>query len=169
MSGSAANDANAMRAGLKRIYDSLPDIAGGKAVAFFKMNFRRQGWVYNATLNKWVPRKGKLDPGRNILVKSGTLSRSIRITRTGKDFVAIGSDVPYAKAHNEGAQIIKRVNVRGFSRNIRGKEQQVKSFSRNMKTVIPQRQFLGESPDVYKSAEREFVRQLEEVLKSIKK
>jgi phage gpG-like protein len=56
---------------------------------------------------KWKPRKDGSSAGertrrRNLLVQSGKLRRSIRVVKVSKNSVTVGSDVPYAKIHNEG-------------------------------------------------------------------
>ncbi len=58
----------------------------------------------------WVPRKGEkwqprkvTDSGRALLVKSGRLRKSIRLTRVTQDSVTIGSNVSYAPYHNFGS------------------------------------------------------------------
>lgn len=116
--------------------------AGNMAVNHFKDSFQNQGFTY-ATLDKWkeVQRREKNEDGsykydvgkywggkrfyiyskrdrtRNILVKTGRLSRSIR--RMPPDinsgFVDIVTDVPYAQAHNEGTKRIPKREFMGYS------------------------------------------------------
>ena len=78
-----------------------------------------------------------------ILVKTGRLWRSIRYKKEGDNAVRIGSDVEYAAAHNEGTTTAGRGNS----------------------TTIPQRQFIGPSPDVIKSAERDVWKMIENAIK----
>lgn len=49
----------------------------------------------------WQPRKDN-DTSRNLLVKSGSLRRSIRVVQATWQRISIGTDVEYAQVHNEG-------------------------------------------------------------------
>ena len=134
---------------LRRILEQIPDIAGMKAVKFFSINYTKEGWVENAKLNKWQLRKPVMrgvkviENNNPILVKTGRLWRSIRYKKEGDNAVRIGSDVEYAAAHNEGTTTAGRGNS----------------------TTIPQRQFIGPSPDVIKSAERDVWKMIENAIK----
>ncbi len=145
----------------------LPAIAGNVAVNFALDNFKRQGFLGD-TIQPWRPRKDpnkwKQSPKRNsraILVDTGTLRRSIRIISTTFDEVIVGSDVPYAQAHNEGFKGEVTQNVKSFTRKVntvatmgsKGKKpikvqtgsQTVKAFTRKIKQNIPARPFLADS------------------------
>jgi len=174
---------------LERIYRALPNVAGNMAVTFFKERFRAQNWVDDRT-ETWPKRKENKrqrenNKGRAVLVKTGRLKRSIRITRKGKDFVAIGSDVPYAKAHNEGAKIRGTAKVKSHKRKYgfydeevsapgARKEKferkhtgvsQVTAHDRQMNTNLPKRQFMGPS----KILKRKILRQVQsEILKALR-
>jgi len=91
--------------------------------------------------------------------------RSIRKVMSNSDRAIIGTDVPYAAAHNNGEQInavqqVSSHNVRAHrraahSRTRDGRTERVKrhtvaahtvkSFVRTIKFKMPQRQFLGNS------------------------
>lgn len=149
---------------MKEVAHRLPQQIGTEVVNFSRANFRKQGWQGDA-FQPWAARRGNTRKGRAILVQSGRLRRSVRITRVTKDYVIVGSDVPYARAHNEG--FAGTVAVRGHTRaryssyragtgkyTSKGKERtrkvsyvsgrhQVKPHMRRMK--IKRRQFLGDS------------------------
>lgn len=95
---------------------TLPVKAGAIMVAFSKQRFRDQAWLGDI-IEPWKPRKGikKGNRGRAILVKTGRLRRSIRVVRYGNMSVTIGSDLPYAQAHNEGA-FAQSISVAAFKR-----------------------------------------------------
>lgn len=159
----------------------FPGMMGNMAVNFFIDSFNRQGWQ-GYTLERWVKRKAKKDrrPGRAILVDSGRLRRSIRIVRAGIGEVEIGTDVPYAKAHNEGFRGV--VTVKAHTRNRyssskvgtgkftkKGKERlktvqtvsgsiDVRQFTRKMN--LPKRQFMGYSPVLEKQITRQLAAEL---------
>jgi len=162
-----------LRKGFSEFHKRLPHLVGNKAVAFTKENFRRQGWVYNGVLEKWQPRKNDRSPGRAILVQSGRGARSIRKLNVSQDFVRIGSPLPYMSAHNKGATIRKEVRVRSHVRQAHRRagrpvgSAQVKSHSRRMNLALPKRQFLGHSPDVIKSVERELARHINQIVKKV--
>lgn len=144
-------------AAFRQFKDAFPRYVGNIAVNFYKDSFRRQGFINQGGLERWPGRKGK---GKNklkraILVKSGRLRRSPRIIRTGLGYVVVGSDVPYARIHNEGGRIQATQKVGSFKRKAytrtwNNKKQKVsaatvKSHSRKINTVIPKRQFMGQS------------------------
>lgn len=88
-----------------------------------KNNFKRQGFM-DRSVRRWKPRK-KRDTGRAILVKSGTLRRSIKRTSTSAKRVTVasaGKAAVYAGVHNNG---LRAGRGRGFK--------------------MPKRQFLGPS------------------------
>jgi len=124
----------------------LPLLVGNEAVNFTLNNFQMQGFMGN-TFQPWATRRTgwKRDKrkGRALLIDSGRLRRSIRITRITTDSVAIGTDVKYAKAHNEGVSIGVIQTVRSFTRkNGVG----VSAHTRRVNIRIPKRQFIGPSP-----------------------
>jgi phage gpG-like protein len=155
----------------------VPLIIGTEAVKFAKSNFRAQGFQGDNT-EKWTARKR--DPEktkkrrRAILVQSGRLKQSIRITRISMEAVTIGSDVPYAQIHNEGSdngttvtesvrahrrkmsnwdehKLVKRGKTGKKSSRIRYAKSAsgvtfVKAHSRTRTIKIPQRKFIGPSP-----------------------
>ena len=96
---------------------------------------------------------------------SGRLKRSLRIVFKNMQLVTVGTDVPYAKAHNEGLTINKTVNVREHKRRnfrydiytLNGKRSKrrgkysnidvstVKAHTMRMNTKFIKRQFAGNS------------------------
>lgn len=113
------NELDKTIAALDRVSKTLPDKIGTVAVNFIKQRFRDQNWVDNYT-QSWKPRKeDKNRRSRNRakrarLTKTGRLRRSIRKIKVGADYVIIGTDVPYAQAHNEGVR--KNVTVKEHDR-----------------------------------------------------
>jgi phage gpG-like protein len=78
------------------------------------------------------------------LVETGALRRSLRTERIGNTGIVF-TETPYAKAHNEGYEGQEEVYVSAHTRTRNGKTHDVKSFNRQQKTAIPQRQFMGQS------------------------
>lgn len=151
-----------LQAKFTRSLGTLPTVLGNEAVNWTKDNFRRQGYPGNG-FQVWRARsaKAKRNSGRAILIDSGRLSRSPRIINTGPLRVEFGTDVPYAKAHNQGVNTV--VTVKSYQRNkfgtvrlatgktgvFRTKKDivgrgTVKSHQRRMN--LPRRQFIGASP-----------------------
>ena len=88
---------------------------GIKMVEFYKMRFRDQAWK-DVEYHPWQKRKKtrRRNSARAVLRKSGRLARSIRVTDLGYNHVTVGTDVPYAQAHNDGSDAT--VNVSGHTR-----------------------------------------------------
>ncbi|MEO6901560.1 MAG: phage virion morphogenesis protein [Bacteroidia bacterium] len=92
---------------IEREIKSMVTVIGNDSVNFFKKSFSDQGFT-DQTLSQWQGRKSKRDnTGRAILVKTGTLKRSI-VKRTSGYTAIISSNVPYANVHNDGGSIRKR-------------------------------------------------------------
>ncbi len=151
---------------------ALPRQLGAEALRYTEQRFREQGWDGKP----WKQRRpgSKNNTGRAILMKTGRLRRSIRITGATADQVTIGSDVPYARIHNEGFN--GQQSVKEHNRNLkytaqytdltqttkRGKfrtrtakstyETKVKNFTRRMR--MPRRQFMGPSTYLRRGMER---------------
>ncbi len=159
---------------------TLPIKVGDTAVLFTKQRFAQKNWIGNGT-EYWRPRKahtkwGKTprNKGRALLVDSGRLRRSIRIMSKTAYSVTIGSDVPYAKAHNDGykgsvsqqvsAYTRRKTEKQGKSRKVVGTVQ-VSAHNRTVKQNIPRRKFIGQSPYLTKQIERIIS---SEIMKAIK-
>lgn len=159
-------------ANMKAAMGTLAPVVANEAVNFFRGSFTKQAWIGTNT-NPWKKRKGNKDAGRAILVKSGRLRRSIRDMGSAGMKVRVGTDVPYAAAHNEGFS--GTVSVREHSRKrtrkakvsmsnvatrkkstrttkITAGNSSVKSHSRKMN--LPKRQFIGNSPYLNKLIDR---------------
>jgi phage gpG-like protein len=154
-----------LNANFKKAMAKLPKVVGNEVVNFSKESFNRQAWLGDS-VEPWRKRRyKKKDSGRAILVKTGRLRRSIRVVSSNLDTVVVGTDVPYAKAHNEGYN--GTVSVKAHQRNKYSKSKVgsgsfTKSGKERMKTVtsisgsgmvkahtkrmkLPKRQFLGNS------------------------
>lgn len=158
---------------LKGVIIRLPVIAGNEVVNFALDNFKRQAWLGDI-IQPWRPRKNPnkwgQSPKRNgraILIDSGRLRRSIRVIRTTTDSVVVGTDVPYARAHNEGMRLGIIQQVKGHERKVtklgivktvsrkrstgitfgrmQTGSQTVKAHTRRINQHVPQRRFLGNS------------------------
>jgi phage gpG-like protein len=155
----------------------IPTIAGVVAVNFFKGTFKAQGWPTGHGIDKWKqPVAGaKRHNGGGTLIGSGRLRRSIRIVQKGRSNVIVGTDAPYAGAHNDGLDWRGKVSVRAHDRKGRGRRikgakgrwkkgaptiAKVKAHTRNAHIKLPKRHFLGDGPAIETALAREFVRRL---------
>jgi phage gpG-like protein len=122
-------------------------LAAEEAVQFFQDNITgRQGFLDRST-EKWKPRKGNLDPGRNLLVGKGggaKLYKSIARTSLSASRVVIGIKGPanvYASVHNFG---LRAGRGRGF--------------------IMPKRKFMGESVVLNRKIVRLIERRIKKIL-----
>lgn len=113
-------------------------VMGVEATNHFVKSFSNQGFT-DETIDKWKPRKSLRDIGRNILIKSGNLRRSIRVKSRTFRSVVIGSDLPYAQTHNDG------LRVRGFK--------------------MPKRQFIGNSSVLNRTLTRRLNDMIEKIFR----
>lgn len=145
------------------IISQLPIVVGNEAVKWSQERFLEQNWLSDGA-QPWQQRKAenKKTAGRKILIQSGRLFRSIRIIDANANTVTIGvTDVPYAAIHNYGGEIHQAARSETFvrGRKVRGinKGQFKKGVTagrgftfKERRIVIPQRQFIGYSPDLVK-------------------
>lgn len=135
---------------VSRTVTTLPRRAAVLAVAFSKQRFRDQAWVDNST-EPWKKRaKGwakasRKRQGRAVLVDTGRLKRSIRTISADANRAVIGTDAPYAQAHNNGFRGRVSQQVRGFTRKGKRGTQQVRAHSRTRSVNLPRRRFIGAS------------------------
>lgn len=142
--------------------NKLPGTAKNLGLQFFITRFRAQGWR-DDTFKPWAKRKrtDKRRPGRAILMDRGRLRSSIRARVSGPD-VIFGTDVPYARIHNEGGTIKRHARSELFVRNRYKRGAKGKMFGgmgafkkgttpgkgmtfRAHEVRMPKRQFMGES------------------------
>lgn len=136
------------------IKESVPVVIGVEAVRFFKDAFVKGGLK-----NKWAPRKIPR-PGstnnQNVLIQSEHLMDSIDYKVEGND-VIIYSDLIYAEIHNDGGEITVTGKMRKYfwAKHYEAKAAGLldvadmwKSCALAKKIVIPQRQFIGDSPEL---------------------
>lgn len=130
--------------------DKLPARIATEAVNFSKDRFREQNWTDHHT-QPWKRRKSVKNEtnrraGRAILIDTGRLRRSIRKVEANNRRIIIGTDVPYAQAHNDGFRGRISQRVRAHTRKTRkGSTANVKAHSRILNLNIPRRRFIGQS------------------------
>lgn len=141
----------------------------GAAEKMKDANFSAQGFVENGTVRpRWKKRskENHLTRGRRILHGTGNLQNSVK-SKALADRVSVGVDlskVPYAKVHNEGGRLIQYVRAHTRKHWKTGKRYQVRAFSRKLN--IPQRKYLGYSPDILKIAEKDIHHEFDKIFKS---
>jgi phage gpG-like protein len=135
--------------------DDVPHIVAETATELFKDSFRDKAW----DKKPWKPAKRKKSKG-SLMITSSNLMRSIKPSHVSPERVTISagsSDVPYAKIHNEGGQIIIPPRKDNFVRKrfksgkqkgrFRKGKLEGEGFSyRETRIFMPQRQFMGVTP-----------------------
>ena len=142
---------------------ALPGLVGAVVLESIDQNFRSESFFGQA----WAPRKvEKGNDGRAILVQTGRLRRSFKLENSGLT-ITIFTDTPYAEIHNEGGVITGTANVAEFTRkqyemnevSKPGSKKEkwkketvgngtVRAHTRTLNLTIPQRQFMGEHPQL---------------------
>ena len=172
-----------VKAALQKVLPTLPHQMGVLAIEFTMQRFRNQDWVDYST-HPWKRRKSKKnDNGRALLMLKGVLRNSIHIVSESPQQTVIGTDVPYAKVHNEGSN--EEVLVRHHLREVKkpgvvsltksGKPSkkkpkpiiervEVKAHLRKMN--MPKRQFMGESPVLNNQIQRNIAATILKALKN---
>lgn len=130
---------------LDAYFQKLPKIIGNEYINFALDNFKNQAWEGAP----W-PKRANQDAkdGRNLLVKTGALRRSIKYQlqrRAGGTSIFVTSNLKYAQAHNEGLNISANVKVRAHDRRTKKGTVKVRSHDRTVNFDMPQRQFIGPS------------------------
>ncbi len=97
---------------LKDAKRNIPVLVSNNSKNFFLQSFRNQGFTDNS-LEKWQKRdnRSRRNSGRAILVDTGALRRSIKVSQSSFNKIVITSNLPYAAVHNYG---LKAGRGRGF-------------------------------------------------------
>jgi phage gpG-like protein len=162
---------------IEQVNKKYPYRAAVLAVNFTKDRFRQQNWIGDRT-EPWDRRQFQ-PGGRNTLVGkgSGALKRSFRIVSHNSRRAVVGSDKPYARAHNEGARILITPKMRKFfmAKHIElkaaGRTQEAQYFlnlsvTKKKYFTIKKRQFAGESPYMIRQIDRQWAADNAKALKT---
>lgn len=157
-----------IEANLKELLNKAPRAIGTMAASHFRDNFAKQGFD-DVTVRKWARRKynGKNDGDRAILTKTGRLKRSVRLRSYSTERIVIGTNVPYARYHNEGGIMYRKPYGRktGKKRTYKGKEYDVKQHIRATSYKLARRQFIGASASLNKKIDNWYKRKIAIALK----
>lgn len=163
------------------IHNDAPDVIGTLAVNHAQDSFVDEGYT-DVQFQAWkeVKRrqtgKGKpRDQTRPILSDTGDLKDSIRYEKSGQ-LVLIGTDVKYAKIHNEGGTITLPERSETFKRERHTSGKKKGKFSggttsgqgftfKESKITIPQRQFIGKSKQLEQQIKDKITRDLKRISK----
>lgn len=85
--------------------EEIVDLATATALSRIRQRFHLQ---VSPDGTPWKPSKLATKENRNTLLRTGRLFNSIQLFSRGKGFRIIGTDVPYAPAHNLGIGQEKR-------------------------------------------------------------
>lgn len=122
----------------------LPRKIGNLAVRMFKENFQREGFfgrAWKEVKRRIMGAKGAAGKRKILTGPTGNLGRSIQYT-PHDGYVVVHSDLPYAEAHNEGTD----------------------NAGRNHNVRIPQRQFMGEDPQLTAAIEKKITEEINKAL-----
>jgi len=153
---------------IQTLKKKIPAFVAGAAEKMKDTNFSAQGFVRGGTAHpKWKKRQKetKRTAGKRILSGTGYLQSNVKAKASSKQ-VRTGIDlskVPYAKLHNEGGRVIQHVRAHQRKHPKTGHRYQVRAHSR--KINMPQRKYLGYSPDIEKIAKKELDYNLKKILK----
>lgn len=151
---------------------TLPIKIGDTAVLFSKQRFAQSNWIDNR-VEYWKPRQARTrwgrtprNKGRALLVDTGRLRRSIRIMGKTASSVTIGSDVSYAKAHNDGfrGSVAQRVSSH-LRRKPSGGTTTVQAHDRTIQQKLPRRRFIGQSQYLTKQINRLIASEIQKAIK----
>lgn len=163
-----AEDLRSKSNDVRRLKRKIPAYIAGAAEKIKDASFSAQGFVVNGVARpRWKKRKKetRLTRGRRILHGSGYLQNNVK-AKALSGRVSIGVDlskVPYAKIHNEGGRVVQYVKPHTRRHWKTGKRYQVRAFSRKLN--MPQRQYIGFSPDIFKVAERNVRYEFDKIFK----
>jgi phage gpG-like protein len=141
---------------LNALVRELPRLAGAEVLESIDDNFRSQAF-FGAP---WAPRqRTEGNEGKAILVQSGRLRRSFELETRGLTLI-IRTDAPYAQVHNEGGVVEHTITITPQMRKFfwakfrETKDEMWKGMALTKKGVLqqrftmPQRQFMGEHPQL---------------------
>lgn len=162
----------------QEIKGKMPRKIAVKAKNFFKEGFAKGGFT-DGSFEEWQKTTNPL--ARKTMYDKGDLQNSIRTLQESQKRVEVGSELIYAKLHNEGGVItvtpkMKKywwAKYREFAGSSKSKKVNAKAeFCRSMalqkvgkKIRIPKRQFIGESETLMLQLNEEFVNGVETKLK----
>lgn len=127
----------------------------------FDRNFERKGFFGY----KWKPRKNRKAKG-SLLHVTGKMRRSIRPAIRGHG-VHFSSPLPYTELHNKGGKFTQSVRTHSRINKRTGKTYTVRSHSRTME--MPQRQFIGDNPEVRRAINKIVYENITEFFDSLAK
>lgn len=174
MSNTISDELRKKATALKQVLNNAPRVVGSMAVTHFKGNFRKQG--FDGV--KWPKRSTNRakDAGRAIMIKKGRLMNSIRVASANTNEIVIGTNVPYAKIHNEGGTISQPARSETFTRNRISKGARKGLFKKGTKAggrgftykarniKMPQRKFIGEDAELTKKIDTWYTNNINKAL-----
>lgn len=140
---------------LNQVMQQLPMLAGNMALNFFQDSWTRQGYIDQRYIPWKKRRSSETGKSRAILIGkgSGALRRSLRLT-SGPGYFEVGTQLPYAKIHNEGGTMTVTPRQRAFfwykhseakAKRRKTEAEQWKHLALAKTITIPKRQFMGDS------------------------
>lgn len=136
----------------KELIKDVQTIAEVEMINFVMGNFEKQGFT-DSGFTAWQGRKNGADAGRAILLNSGTLRDSVKISESNANRVVASATAKHAQIHNEGGMVNIPISkkMRGYFWYMFKKtgEEKWKGMALTKKKAfsfkMPQRQFMGHS------------------------
>lgn len=153
---------------IQKLKKQVPAFVAGAAEKMKDANFSAEGFVSGGSAKpRWAKRKAETrrSSGKRILHSTGYMQSNVR-AKAALNQVRVGADlskVPYAKLHNEGGRVVQYVRAHHRKHWKTGKRYQVQPYARWI--TMPQRKFLGYSPDIEKIVKKELDYELKRILK----
>ncbi len=153
---------------IEKLKKQTPGFVAGAAEKMKDASFSAEGFVVGGSARpKWAKRKveTRRSSGKRILHSTGYMQSNVKAKASVKQ-VRVGADlskVPYARLHNEGGRVIQYVRAHHRKHWKTGKRYQVQPYARRI--TMPERKFLGYSPDIEKIVKKELDYELKRILK----
>lgn len=151
----------------KQLIKDAQTLAEVEMLNFVLSNFEKQGFT-DASFEPWEFRKDNKDPGRAVLVKSGMLRDSVKVSESNSQRVVLTATAAYAQIHNEGGRvniaITQKMRRFFWFRFYTTKDPKFRAMALTKKThfnfKMPKRQFMGDSITFNKHIENLFFKQI---------
>jgi phage gpG-like protein len=146
----------------KAIIKQLPHNVSQQALSHFKGSFRKQGFT-DRSFVAWPKRKDDL--GHKILMNTNSLMNDLKVRLATINNIIIGTDLPHADAHNNGAKysipITAKMRKFFWAMYIETDKEKWKwmalSKKKRMAIRIPKRQFIGNSAELNKNIDTKII------------
>lgn len=166
-----ADDIRRNAAEAEKVFKQVPRIMAGAAIKMKDANFSARGFIENGSVvQPWPARKSETtrSGGKGVLTDTGTMQDSVKARVSGNK-VTVGIDlnkVPYAQIHNEGGKTSPHTITAKKGKALKFSGSKGALFRRNVNhpgSQMPERKFLGYTPDIEVILDREMTDKLNRI------